>query len=84
MFKICYAKGVVKDLKKISPDQLMSIKEGIEDLETFPNISQIKRLKNHPVAEYRMRIGNYRVLFDVSWEEQAIHVLKIGHRRNIY
>ncbi|XCN75506.1 MAG: hypothetical protein Q3M24_00010 [Candidatus Electrothrix aestuarii] len=42
MFKICYAKGVVKDLKKISPDQLMSIKEGIEDLETFPNISQIK------------------------------------------
>ncbi|WPD22152.1 MAG: type II toxin-antitoxin system RelE/ParE family toxin [Candidatus Electrothrix scaldis] len=84
MFKICYAKGVVKDLKKISPDQLMSIKEGIEDLETFPNISQIKRLKNHPVAEYRLRIGNYRVLFDVSWEEQKIHVLKIGHRRNIY
>ncbi|CAK8716224.1 hypothetical protein KKHLCK_05345 [Candidatus Electrothrix laxa] len=40
MFKICYAKGVVKDLKKISPDQLVSIKEGIEDLETFPNISQ--------------------------------------------
>ena len=62
----------------------MSIKEGIEDLETFPNISQIKRLKNHPVAEYRLRIGNYRVLFDVSWEEQKIHVLKIGHRRNIY
>ncbi|CAK8713378.1 Type II toxin-antitoxin system RelE/ParE family toxin [Candidatus Electrothrix gigas] len=84
MFKICYAKGVVKDLKKISPDQLVSIKEGIEDMETFPNISQIKRLKNHPVAEYRMRIGNYRVLFDVSWEEQKIHVLKIGHRRNIY
>ncbi len=84
MFKICYAKGVVKDLKKISPDQLASIKEGIEDLETFPNISQIKRLKNHPVAEYRLRIGNYRVLFDVSWEEQEIHILKIGHRRNIY
>ena len=84
MFKICYAKGVVKDLKKIAPDQLVSIKEGIEDLETFPNISQIKRLKNHPVAEYRLRIGDYRVLFDVSWEEQKIHVLKIGHRRNIY
>ena len=84
MFKTCYAKGVVKDLKKISPDQLASIKEGIEDLETFPNISQIKRLKNHPVAEYRLRIGNYRVLFDVSWEKQEIHILKIGHRRNIY
>ncbi|MCI5138821.1 MAG: type II toxin-antitoxin system RelE/ParE family toxin [Candidatus Electrothrix sp. AR1] len=84
MFKICYAKSVVKDLKKISPDQLVSIKEGIEDLETFPNISQIKRLKNHPVAEYRLRIGNYRILFDVNWEKKEIHILKIGHRRNIY
>jgi hypothetical protein len=26
MFRICYAKGVVKDLKKISPEQLASIK----------------------------------------------------------
>ena len=84
MFKICYAKSVVKDLKKISPDQLVSIKEGIEDLETFPNISQIKRLKNHPVAEYRLRIGNYRIMFDVNWEKKEIHILKIGHRRNIY
>ena len=84
MFRICYAKGIVKDLKKISLDQLASIKEGIEELETFPNISQIKRLKNHSVAEYRLRIGNYRVLFDVSWERQEIHILKIGHRRNIY
>ena len=39
MFRICYAKGIVKDLKKIAPDQLMSIKEGIEDLGAFPNIS---------------------------------------------
>lgn len=84
MFKICYAKGVAKDLKKISPDQLASIKEGIEELETFPNISQVKRLKNHSIAEYRLRVGNYRVLFDVSWEEREIQILKIGHRRNIY
>ena len=84
MFRICYAKGVVKDLKKIAPDQLMSIKEGIEDLGAFPNISQIKHLKNHPVAEYRLRVGNYRILFDVSWEEQEIYILKIGHRRNVY
>jgi mRNA interferase RelE/StbE len=84
MFKICYAKGVVKDLKKISPDQLVSIKEGIEELETFPDISQVKRLKNHSVAEYRLRIGNYRVLFDVNWESKEIYILKIGHRRKIY
>jgi mRNA interferase RelE/StbE len=52
MFKIVYAKGVVKDLKRISSDQLISIKKGVEELAKFPDISQIKHLKNHSVADY--------------------------------
>lgn len=78
MFKIIYAKSVFKDLKKIAPEQLPGIKEGIEELDKFPNISQLKQLKNHSLAEYRLRIGNYRVLFDVDWERKEIHILKIG------
>lgn len=84
MFKLLYAKSVAKDLRKIAAQQLPAIKQGIEELQEFPNISQITRLKNHPVADYRLRIGNYRVLFDVDWERHEIHILKIGHRRNIY
>ncbi len=84
MFKIIYAKSVFKDLKKIASEQLPCIKEGIEELVKFPNISQLKQLKNHSIAEYRLRIGNYRVLFDVNWEKKEIHILKIGHRRDVY
>ena len=84
MFKIIYAKSVLKDLKRIAPHNLANIKEGIEELEHFPNISQIKRLKNHPLSDYRLRVGNYRVLFDMNWEQHEIYMLKIGHRRNIY
>ncbi|MCI5218966.1 MAG: type II toxin-antitoxin system RelE/ParE family toxin [Candidatus Electrothrix sp. LOE2] len=71
-------------MKRISSDQLISIKKGVEELAKFPDISQIKHLKNHPVADYRLRIGNYRVLFDVNWEERELYILKIGHRRNVY
>ena len=84
MFKILYAKSVLKDLKHISPRNLPRIKAGIEELRSFPNISQIKRLKNHPIAEYRLRIGNYRVLFDVNWERKEIYILKVGHRKEVY
>lgn len=48
MFKIIYDKSVFKDLKKINRKNLKKIKEGIEELINFPNISQIKYLKNHP------------------------------------
>ncbi len=84
MFNLVYAQSVMKDLRKIAPHQLSVIKEGIEELRMFPGISQIKRLNNHPLAEYRLRIGNYRVLFDVNWQQQEINILKIGHRRDVY
>jgi len=84
MFELIYSKSVLKDLKKISPNNLPKIKEGLEELKNFPDISQIKHLKNHPIADYRLRIGNYRVLFDVNWDKKQIYILKVGHRREIY
>ncbi len=84
MFEVVYAKGVRKDLKRIASYNLPQIKVGIEDLMDFPNIAQIKRLKNHPVSDYRLRVGNYRVLFDVNWEAKEILILKVGHRREVY
>ncbi|MCD6548924.1 MAG: hypothetical protein J7K10_05590 [Thermodesulfobacterium sp.] len=54
MFKIIYAKSVLKDLKRIDRENLRKIKEGIEELKNFPNISQIKHLKTYPVADYRL------------------------------
>ncbi len=83
MFKLIYAKSVFKDLKKIDRKNLKRIKSGIEELKNFPNISQIKHLTNHPLADYRLRIGNYRVLFNVDWDRKEIHILKVGHRREV-
>ena len=89
MFRIIYAKSVLKDLRKISKKNLPKIKMGIEELKNFPNISQInisqiRYLKNHPLADYRLRIGNYRVLFDIDWDKKEIYILKIGHRKDVY
>ncbi len=84
MFKIIYAKSVEKDLKKVASSSLPKIRRRIEELERFPNISQIKHLTNHPLADYRLRVGNYRILFDVDWKKQEIYILKIGHRKEVY
>jgi mRNA interferase RelE/StbE len=65
MFKLVYAKSVRKDLKKITPRNLPKIKEAIKELEKFPNVHQISHLTDHPIADYRLRVGNYRVLFDI-------------------
>ncbi len=84
MFRIIYAKSVEKDLRRISPPSLQKIKKELENLERFPDLPQIKQLKNHPIADYRLRVGNYRILFDVNWDEEEIYILKIGHRKDVY
>jgi len=42
MFKLIYAGSVLKDLRKVSPDQLPKIKNSVAELD-FPNFSQVKK-----------------------------------------
>ncbi len=41
-----------------------------------------KKLSNSEV--YRLRVGDYRVILDISDKNKEIRILKIGHRKNIY
>ncbi len=84
MFDIKYAKSVRKDISKIDKKHLEKIKNAIESLPEFPDVSNIKKLSAHPLADYRLRVGEYRVLFDVCRDEKVIFILKIGHRKEIY
>lgn len=84
MFEIKYAKSISKDLDQIDKQHLERIRKAIEDLKKFPNISNIKKLSAHPLADYRLRVGEYRILFDVYWNEKVIYILKVGHRSEIY
>ncbi len=40
--------------------------------------------QSHPLADFRLRVGNFRILFDVDEENKVIHILKIGHRKEVY
>ena len=36
------------------------------------------------IEGYKLRVGDYRVIIDVDNKDMALHVLKVGHRKNIY
>ena len=78
---VIITKSAVKDFNKINEPYKSTIKEKIKTLENFPDIQQIKQLKNHD-PKYRMRVGNYRILFDVT--DGEIRVARIRHRKESY
>ncbi|SFP18670.1 type II toxin-antitoxin system RelE family toxin [Hydrogenimonas thermophila] len=79
--RIVVRKSAAKDIQKIAEPHKTKIKLQIQELQNFPNISNIKKLKNHQPA-FRLRVGDYRVLFDV--EDGLIIVARIKHRKEAY
>ncbi len=70
-----------KDLKKIAKIEINKIIKAMKNLTNYPEISNIKKLVNHN-PPYRLRVGNYRVLFDI--EDDEIIIVNIKHRKEAY
>ena len=79
--KIELRKSAIKDLKSISEPYKSKLHTKILELQKFPNLQNIKKLTNFEPA-YRLRVGNYRVLFDVI--EDTIIIGRVLHRQNSY
>ena len=79
--KINIRKSAIKDLKNIPKDEKERIYNKIMELKNFPEIPNIKKLSNFEPA-YRLRVGNYRILFDVF--EDNIEIGRILHRKESY
>ena len=71
----------IKDLKKIDKKDKTKIHAKILELEHFPNVANIIKLTNFEPA-YRLRVGDYRILFDVV--EDIIEIGRILHRKDSY
>ncbi len=71
----------VKDLRRIQKHDASRIADSLERL--TDNLSgDVKRLTNF-TPEYRLRVGQYRVLFEVENENEIV-VYRIVHRREAY
>jgi mRNA interferase RelE/StbE len=73
--------NAIKELKKIDKNEVKKIVLKIEKLSNYPNIANTKKLTNF-YPPYRLRVGNYRVLFDI--EDELIIVYSVKHRSKAY
>jgi len=76
----------LKDLTKIPSREQKMILDKIENLsQKLPQEAiQVKKLINFELADYRLRIGNYRILFDKDDEQKLIILFRILHRSHAY
>ena len=81
-YKIEYDPKAVKQLQKLNKHEASKILDGIEAYAFDPIKSKIRKLKTPFDGAYRLRIGDYRVIF--YEEESLILISKIAHRKQVY
>lgn len=71
-----------KDLVSIPPKDVARIVERIRGLADDPFPDDAIRLKGR--EEWRIRQGDYRILYTVDEDIVTVFVVKVGHRREVY
>jgi len=79
-YKISYQSDALEELEKLEPSISRRIIDKIQKMSENPGSCDVKKLKASDY--YRLRVGDYRVLF--IFEVDTIKILKVGHRKNIY
>lgn len=80
-FRLLYTKQARDDIGKLDTAVQKRLDKTLLRYQSNPLISA-KRLKSNILGQYRWRIGDHRVIFDIKGSD--ITILHVGHRRNIY
>ena len=82
MYKLLLERKAINQLKKIPNQDLLKIKNKIYSLAENPLPRGHIKLKGRDA--YRIRQGNYRIIYEVNDDRILIVVVAIGHRKDIY
>ena len=81
-YELVVARSAEKDVKRISQPNLKRILDKIARLSVDPRPSDCAKLTGNPF--YRIRQGDWRVIYEVDDEKRRVTLLKIAHRREAY
>jgi len=81
-YSLKFNRPAFKSLEKITDPYYSAIKEAIQGLTVNPRPHGYKKLKGR--KGYRIRVGGYRVIYEIFDSLLLIEVIEVGNRRDIY
>ena len=81
-FQVILPRSVQKELNHMPDDIAKRILTRLAELETNPRPPDVKKLKGR--SAWRIRVGDYRVIYEIHDRALQIIVITVGHRREVY
>ncbi|MGS1091684.1 MULTISPECIES: type II toxin-antitoxin system RelE family toxin [Corynebacterium] len=80
---ITYVPSAAKAIRKLDRSTARRLLDAIESLASDPRPPGSIQLKGGS-GEFRIRVGDYRVVYGIHHDELVVLVLRVGHRREVY
>ena len=81
-YKIDIKKSAVKEIEHLPRRDMQDVLDKITSLTKNPRPHDGKKLSGQ--EKYRVRCGDYRILYSIEDDILVVYVVKVGHRKNVY
>ena len=82
-YEIQWKRSAERDLRNIDPQQIPGIIRSVESLADNPFPAQCRKLRGSE-RDYRIRVGDYRVIYRVDTKAKVVIIYHVRHRREAY
>ena len=83
MYKIVFSKSADKALRRMPRNIALNLAKKIKQLANNPHkMPNVKKLTKHP--GYRLRVGDWRIIYTIRENELLIHVINIKTHGEVY
>ncbi len=82
-FRISWKPSATRELKRLPKEVVVRIVRAVEELAANPRPPGATKIVGSQHT-YRLRQGDYRVVYNVLTQEVVIEVIRVGHRRDVY
>lgn len=81
-YRIEVTPGAARQLRKLDPQIALRVRGAIELLSVDPRPPGSRQLRGRP--GFRVRVGDYRLIYSIHDDVLLVLVLRLGHRRDVY
>ncbi|MCP4421535.1 MAG: type II toxin-antitoxin system RelE/ParE family toxin [Chloroflexi bacterium] len=82
LWAVNYHRDLEKEIRRLPPQYIRRILETIEAFSMDPRPRGSKKIKGHDF--WRMRVGIYRIIYQIDDEKRVVNTYRIAHRSNVY
>jgi mRNA interferase RelE/StbE len=82
LYAVVFRSSAAKELRKLPAPARKQVSEAIDSLAADSRPQGVRKMAG--ADAWRIRIGDYRVVYSIADQQLMIEIIKIGNRRDVY